>query len=63
MFPLAVTIQLTDAPLNRRDAKDAETDQSQSPENLSLKGHWLAQPLLLFSALFASLRFLSPRPD
>ena len=32
-------------PGNRRDAKDAETDQSQSSENLSLKGDWLGQPL------------------
>jgi hypothetical protein len=45
---LGVTMQLTEAPLNRRNAMDAEADQSQSPEDLSLKGDWFGHPLPRF---------------
>ena len=52
-------MQLKEAPENRRDAKGAETDQFESPANLSLKGNRFdPHSLALFSALFASLRFL-----
>jgi hypothetical protein len=42
---LAVTRQLKKAPLNRRDAMDAEADQSQLPRNLSLNGDWFERLL------------------
>jgi len=57
-------MQLNEPPINRRDAKGAEADQSHAPGDLSLKGDGLERSrLALFSASFASLRFICTRPD
>jgi len=52
----AVTMQLNEGPLNRRDAKSAEKDQSQPVEDLSLKGDWVEgrYPRSFLSALCVS---------
>ncbi len=56
-------MQLKQAQINRRDAMDAETDQSQSPEDLSLKGDWFERHLLrsfLCAHRVSAVRFYTP---
>ena len=57
-------MQLNEDPLNRRDAKDAETDPSQSLENLQLKSDWFERPLaraFLCALRVSAVPFCAPR--